>query len=85
MTAGQPLILTVYGRADCHLCDEMIEALREWQGLFQFEIAMVDVDSDPGLEQRHGERVPVLMHGGHELCHYRLEPAVVTAYLSEFR
>jgi hypothetical protein len=77
--------LTVYSRAYCHLCDEMIEALRGLQGLVHFEIEIVDVDADPALEQRHGEKVPVLMHGGHELCHYRLEPAVVTAYLSKFR
>ncbi len=63
----------------------MIEALRELQGLFLFEIAVIDVDTDPELERRHGEKVPVLAHCGHELCHYRIEPAVVTAYLSKFR
>jgi hypothetical protein len=77
--------LTVYSRAYCHLCDEMIEALRGLQGLVHFELEIVDVDADPALEKRHGEKVPVLMHGGHELCHYRLEPAVITAYLSKFR
>jgi len=79
------LILTVYSRAYCHLCEEMIEALRALQGLFHFEIAVIDVDADPDLELRHGDRVPVLMHDGRELCHYRLEPAVVTAYLSKIR
>lgn len=85
MTADARPILTVYGRADCHLCDEMIEALRALQGLFLFEIAVIDVDTDPELERRHGEKVPVLTHGGHELCHYRIEPAVVTAYLYKIR
>lgn len=85
MATERPPTLTVYSRAYCHLCDEMIEALRELQGLFLFEIAVIDVDTDPELERRHGEQVPVLTHGGHELCHYRLEPAVVTAYLSKFR
>lgn len=77
--------LTVYSRAYCHLCEEMIEALRALQGLFQFEIAVIDVDADPDLERRHGDKVPVLMHDGRELCHYRLETAVVTAYLSKIR
>jgi glutaredoxin len=77
--------LTVYSRSYCHLCEEMIEALRGLQGLARFEIAIVDVDADPELERRHGEKVPVLMHGGHELCHYRLEPSAVTAYLSKIR
>jgi hypothetical protein len=80
-----PLILTVYSRAYCHLCDEMIEALRGLQGLFHFEIAVIDVDADPELERRHGESVPVLMHDGRELCHFRLVPSIVTAYLSQIR
>lgn len=75
-------VLTVYSRADCHLCDEMLEALRNLQGLRHFEIQVVDVDSDPELCRRHGEKVPVLMHGSRELCHFRLEPAAVTAYLA---
>jgi len=77
--------LTVYSRAYCHLCDEMIEALRQLQGLFPFDFEVVDVDGNGELERRHGEKVPVLMHGERELCHYRLEPAIVTAYLSNFR
>lgn len=85
MAAEPAPLLTVYSRSDCHLCDEMIEALRGLQGLFHFEIAVVDVDADPELERRHGENVPVLMHDGRELCHYRLEPSTVTAYLSNFR
>jgi len=63
----------------------MIEALRGLQGLFHFDIAVIDVDADPELERRHGESVPVLMHDGRELCHYRLEPAIVTAYLTKIR
>jgi glutaredoxin len=77
--------LTVYSRNDCHLCEEMIEALRGLQGLFAFQLAVVDVDSDPELERRHGEKVPVLMHGERELCHFRLDSAAVTAYLSKIR
>jgi len=83
-TDAQPT-LTVYSRDCCHLCDEMIEALRKLQGLFHFEITVIDIDTDPELARRHGEKVPVLTHGGRELCHYRLEPAIVTAYLSKFR
>ena len=77
--------LTVYSRNYCHLCEEMIEALRGLQGLVRFEIAIVDVDADPELERRHGDKVPVLMHGERELCHYRFETTVVTAYLSKIR
>jgi len=82
---AERLTLTVYGRSYCHLCEEMIEALRSLQDSSHFGIVVVDVDSDPMLERRYGERVPVLMHGERELCHHHLLPAVITAYLSNFR
>jgi len=85
MGTERPPTLTVYSRNYCHLCEEMIEALRGLQGLGRFEIAIVDVDADPELERRHGDKVPVLMHGERELCHYRLESSIVTAYLSKIR
>ena len=77
--------LTVYSRSYCHLCEEMIEALRGLQGLARFEFAVVDIDADAELERRHGEKVPVLAHDGNELCHYRLDASAVTAYLSKIR
>lgn len=85
MTPGSEPLLTVYSRAYCHLCEEMIEALRGLRGALRFDIEVVDVDADPVLERLYGEKVPVLMHGDHELCHYRLDVAAVTAYLSKIR
>lgn len=75
--------LTVYSRSYCHLCDEMLAALRPLQARHGFELRVIDVDSDPQLEARYGELVPVLTHGERELCHYRLDAAVLTAYLAE--
>ena len=49
----------------------------------RFELSVIDVDSEPGLEGRYGELVPVLMHGERELCHYRLDAPAVTAYLAQ--
>jgi hypothetical protein len=38
----------------------------------------LDVDADAALTAKHGERVPVLMDAsGNELCHGRLDPAVL--------
>ena len=73
--------LTVYSRVYCHLCDDMIAGLRALQARHRFELQVVDVDSEPQLEARYGELVPVLMHGERELCHYHLDGPAVTAYL----
>lgn len=79
------LRLIVYSRRYCHLCDDMIAGLRRLQAGYSFEFDTVDVDRDPALARRYGDKVPVLAYGEHELCHYRLEPAVVTAFLDEIR
>lgn len=80
-----PVRLTVYARSYCHLCEEMIEALEPFRARYGFEIATVDVDSTPELEAQYGEWVPVLVHEGHRICHYRLDEAALTAHLDAFR
>ena len=77
--------LTVYSRHGCHLCEEMIAALQEMQGRFRFGIAVVDVDSDPELVSRYGEKLPVLAHGARELCHHVLDRVAVAEYVSKMR
>lgn len=77
--------LTLYSRTWCHLCDDMLAGLQDLQASQPFELRIVDVDSQPVLEQRFGEFVPVLMHAERELCHYRLDAAAVTDYLRDFR
>ena len=73
------LTLTLLTRSCCHLCDEMLEAVKPLAGARGVAIAVVDVDGDPALEATYGDRVPVLFagepSGGIELCHFRLDPA----------
>ncbi len=73
--------LTLYGRGYCHLCDDMLAALLELRSEFDFEVTVIDVDSDPTLEARYDELVPVLEANGVELCHYFLDAVAVRAYL----
>jgi thioredoxin reductase (NADPH) len=80
--AAPRVALTLYGRSYCHLCDDMAAALEPLRGEFGFGLACVDVDRDPALEARYGERVPVLAHGDAELCHYFLDAPRVRAYLA---
>ena len=77
--------LTLYSRTWCHLCEDMQAGLQTLQSCLTFDLTVIDVDSDPALEQRFGEWVPVLMHGERELCHYHLDSAAVTDYLREIR
>ena len=66
-------VLTVYERADCHLCEDMLHTLSEWRAELEFEIERVDVESAPELVARYGPKVPVLALGSTEVCHYFLD------------
>jgi len=77
--------LTLLSREYCHLCEEMLAALRQFQGRYDFEVVVVDVDGDPALEQKWGDKVPVLLDGERELCHYYLDVEVVDARLARMR
>jgi hypothetical protein len=51
------MILVLYQRDDCHLCDLAIDVLAR-AGAPDF--SSVFIDNDNALEARYGERVPVL-------------------------
>ncbi|WP_175162719.1 glutaredoxin family protein [Paraburkholderia fynbosensis] len=79
---SQAAPLTLYGRAWCHLCDDMRAALEPLLAEFGAQVEVMDVGSDPVLEARYNERVPVLVCDGVELCHYYLDAARVRAALA---
>jgi hypothetical protein len=74
--------LTLYGRAWCHLCDDMRAALELLLAEFGVLVEVIDIDTDPSLEARYNDWVPVLVHEGVELCHYHLDEARVRAALA---
>jgi glutaredoxin len=76
---------TLYSRSWCHLCEDMLAALRALEPPGQpFDVDVVDVDADPALVERFDELVPVLFGdlGEPELCHYFLDEAAVRRYLA---
>jgi glutaredoxin len=75
--------LTVYRRTYCHLCEDMLRALEPLRDELQFTLHIVDVDADPELEARYGERVPVLVGPDErEICHYFLDLTALTDRLA---
>jgi thioredoxin reductase (NADPH) len=77
--------LTLLSRHYCHLCHDMEVALAPLAREFGATISVVDVDAFPALEARYDERVPVLLHGDVELCHYYLDEPKTREYLAGIR
>ena len=77
--------LTIYIREGCHLCDDMEQALREYESDLDFETQCVSIDNDPQLEQAYGSKVPVLVHDAVEICHYFLDMQALKQALQQVR
>jgi hypothetical protein len=61
----------------------MRDALVPLASRFGWAVEEIDVDADAVLEKRWGDSVPVLLVGKRELCRYRIDAAVVRAFLSD--
>jgi glutaredoxin len=71
---GGSLHLTIYTRAGCHLCDDMKAIVARVAGAPSHAIAIdeVDISSDPDLEERYGQEIPVLFVNGRKAAKYRI-------------
>lgn len=73
-------LLTVYGRSQCHLCTEMLSALRPYQEQRGLEVAVVHIDDNAKLEARYGHKIPILVAEGVEICHGFLDDAALARH-----
>lgn len=83
--APAAIAFTLFSRSWCHLCEDMLTALRALEPPGRrFTIDVIDVDADPALVARFDELVPVLYGDpdGPELCHYFLDRDAVARYLA---
>lgn len=68
----------LYSRSYCHLCDDMLTQLRQYQSQATFSVEVRDVDADESLLAQYDELVPVLVGkkgdaAAVEICHYFLD------------
>jgi hypothetical protein len=73
---------TVYSRAECSLCERLIEELAELIGPeAAATVQVVDIEGQPELERKYGTRIPVLLADDEFVCAYRLDVERVRALL----
>lgn len=56
--------VTLYVREECHLCREAEATLSRLASQLGLTWERVDIEGDPELERRYGEKVPVLAING---------------------
>jgi hypothetical protein len=59
-----PIRVTLYARANCHLCDHAEGLLRRAAPDFGFEVDVVDIESNDELHRRYLFEIPVVAVDG---------------------
>ena len=77
--------LILYVRRDCHLCAEMHRELLKLESPLPFTVELVDIEGDADLVARYSHKVPVLVGGDEEICHYFLDRPQLAGYFSRLR
>ena len=75
--------MVLYGRSGCHLCDEARQIVAEECRVAGAEWSEVDIDTDPDLQSRYGEYVPVVTVDGVVQGYWRIDPERLHAALSD--
>ena len=66
------IVLTIYSRPGCHLCDEMEATIARVALTIPLTLEHIDISTDPALEALYGLEIPVLMVDGTKAAKYRV-------------
>ncbi|MBN2114993.1 MAG: glutaredoxin family protein [Anaerolineales bacterium] len=61
------LIVTLYTRKDCHLCEQAQADLESLQSQYPHRLVEIDIDSDPALQKKYLAEIPVVEVGPYVL------------------
>ena len=75
-------LLTLYGKAGCHLCEEARAVVLDLQARRPFDLEEVDITRDPALERRYRERIPVVAIDGKEALELVIDPVELEGCLA---
>ena len=74
--------VVVYSRAGCHLCEAAEQVVAQLVAETGDTWARVDIDTEPELQQRFTDQVPVTFVDGRQHDFWRVDPARLRAALS---
>jgi len=77
---SEPRVL-LYGRPGCHLCDDARVVVDRVCRELGEQWVEVDITTDPELEQRFGEEIPVTFVDGRQHDFWRVDPERLTRAL----
>jgi hypothetical protein len=68
------IVLRLYSRPGCHLCEDMKAVVDRVAGAHAgpIKVEEIDISMDAGLEVRYGLEIPVLEIAGRKVAKYRI-------------
>ena len=73
--------VVVYGKPDCHLCEDALEIVARVCAELGTSYDQVDITTDPDLQRRYGEQIPVTFVDGAQHDFWRVDERRLRAAL----
>ena len=69
----EPIRIDIYSRPGCHLCDDAKAVIEQYRSAYAMELQSINVETDPELESRYGNDIPVVWINGREAFRHRVD------------
>jgi len=76
------VVLTLYTKPGCHLCESMKALLATAKAQQPFELTVIDISNNPALKRLYQNHIPVLLKDGKEIARHRIDDTELSALLS---
>ena len=75
--------LLVYSKPGCHLCEEAVRVLTQFQTQVPFTLEEINIEDDPALFAKYGEQIPVVLLNGEFLFEYAVDEDILRQKLEQ--
>jgi glutaredoxin len=79
------LVVTLYTRPGCHLCDEAKSQIAPLLAEFGAQLREINIDADPKMREQYNIDVPVIFVGGRKVAKHRVDLRQFRRQLMEAR
>ena len=76
--------VSFYTKSECHLCDEAMEVVLDVRRKIDFELEIIDIESDSALHQEYGEKIPMIFINDRPAFKFRVDMKSLERKLKEF-
>jgi hypothetical protein len=69
----KPIIIEIFSKPDCHLCDEVKLEIAKMESLFALDIREINIMEHADLYEKYKLEIPVIHINGRKAFKYRVE------------